>query len=349
MATPEVENACPNCGEARRGRFCWRCGQNDRNYSRSLWRVVADVLKEAFEVDGRIVRTLRSLFLRPGELAAEFSVNRRASYVSPIRTYLFASIVFFLVLAVRTDLGERPAKVKAHEQDVPTELADERAERREACAEHAERFKLALPAHQRRKVDEIVSRGPDTSIPKTFLCDSMEPLLIEMKRTQADGGGPIRMAVATSLAGGMVEVLHDPRNAFNQLMDNLPLAMFVTLPGFALLLKFFFWGSRRFYAEHLVFSVYLHAFAYLAYTVVFLLPESSPNATGMAKVVVEVTDWIGLGIIFWNVGYSYFALRRYYRNGRFKTFCKWLALGFCYGLLLVPGLMLSVGFTLYQL
>ena len=42
---------------------------------------------------------------RPGSLTREFSRNRRAGFVSPVRLYIFASFVFFLLLSLLGDFG----------------------------------------------------------------------------------------------------------------------------------------------------------------------------------------------------------------------------------------------------
>ena len=91
---------CPNCGSIRPDRFCSHCGQNDRNYMRGAWSVVYEFFREMFELDSRLFRTLRSLLFRPGHLSSEFSRNRRAAYMSPVRLYLFTSFLFFLVLSI---------------------------------------------------------------------------------------------------------------------------------------------------------------------------------------------------------------------------------------------------------
>lgn len=65
-----------------------------------LW----DLMRETFDLDSRVLRSIRLLLFKPGELACEFSRNRRASYVSPIRLYLFVSLCFFFLLSITTDI-----------------------------------------------------------------------------------------------------------------------------------------------------------------------------------------------------------------------------------------------------
>lgn len=95
-----MTQACPNCGSNRPDRFCSHCGQNDRDYMRGVWSVVNEFIGEMFELDSRLFRTLKSLLFKPGHLSSEFSRNRRAAYMSPVRLYLFTSFLFFLVLSI---------------------------------------------------------------------------------------------------------------------------------------------------------------------------------------------------------------------------------------------------------
>ena len=95
-----MTETCPNCGSGRTARYCSHCGQNDRDYMRGLWSVASEFFREAFQLDSRLLRTLTSLLFKPGHLSSEFTRNRRASYTSPVRLYLFTSFLFFLVLSI---------------------------------------------------------------------------------------------------------------------------------------------------------------------------------------------------------------------------------------------------------
>ena len=98
-AAGPAPSVCENCGSVRPSPFCPQCGQNDRNYARGLATVVWEFGREAFEMDSRFFQTLKLLLFKPGSLTIEFSRNRRARYMSPIRLYLFTSFLFVLVLS----------------------------------------------------------------------------------------------------------------------------------------------------------------------------------------------------------------------------------------------------------
>ena len=371
---------CANCGYERTNRFCPRCGQNDRDYIRSLPPVLGDILKETFELDSRLLRTIKPMFLRPGELPSEFSRNRRARYVSAIRLYIFASLAFFFLLSLTTDFRPPVPEGGGNGEEPGVQAAREGAD--------VEALKAVLPPYQQRKVDRIVAQ------PGLFLSKSIiYPLSVGL----AENDEPLADWERFMLAR-LVDALEDPRAAFSLLLDNLPFSMFITLPAYAVLLMLFFVGSRRYFTEHLVFAVQLHTFAFIVFTVLVLLPDdderrprpervaalsvdgpSTPAAgaaTSTAATIRErlrraraaddddedgaepttvalgpahLVDWLELLLALWVPAYHYLALRRYYGNGRMKTAIKWAMLSGAYTILLIPGFLLSLALTFIQL
>ena len=97
MAVPEaVGKRCPNCGQAGPDRFCPSCGQKQGDLLPTVREVIRDAFSEALEIDGKLPRTLRALAWPPGQLTTEWLLGRRASFVSPLRLYVVAALVFFL-------------------------------------------------------------------------------------------------------------------------------------------------------------------------------------------------------------------------------------------------------------
>ena len=88
---------CPNCGNRRVGSYCSACGQKAAPLAPTLDYFMHELTHEVLHVDGKIFRSLRLLLTRPGFLTREIFAGRRASYVSPIRLYLIASILAFAI------------------------------------------------------------------------------------------------------------------------------------------------------------------------------------------------------------------------------------------------------------
>ena len=90
---------CQNCQTPLAGDYCGNCGQRNVDLEQPIWSLVADVIKETFEVDGRAWLTIKTLFRRPGTLTSEFLAGRRRRYTPPLRLYLVTSISFFVLVA----------------------------------------------------------------------------------------------------------------------------------------------------------------------------------------------------------------------------------------------------------
>ncbi len=302
---------CPNCGLERDGHFCPNCGQNDRNYLRSLVPVLWELVREAFEIDGRLFKSLRLLVTRPGALSLEFSENRRAQYMSPVRMYLFVSILFFFTLSLNTEISPME----------DAEIAEAHAEAgAELDNDSLELFKSLLTPANRDKVDGIVARKD--SLARIVLIATANELAEAPEAQDIDEMGRF-------LAGQFVEVLDSPEVALDKLMDNLPIALFFLLPVYAVLLQLFYLGSGRFYVEHLVFGVYLHTLSFLLMTLQMVLPDD-------IVIISTVSSLLPLGLLV----YYFLALKRYYGQNVFVTTLKFVGLLISYSMMLIPGLLL---------
>jgi hypothetical protein len=87
---------CGNCSATLQGLHCHACGQPARGLVRHFRSVLGDFVDTVFNVDGRLLRTLGPLLLRPGFLSLEYLAGRRVRYVSPVRLFVFISLMAFL-------------------------------------------------------------------------------------------------------------------------------------------------------------------------------------------------------------------------------------------------------------
>lgn len=122
-STPAAEApTCANCGTPGPGAYCSTCGQEQRDYHRSLRAFAAELLDNVAGWDGTIPTTLWMLVRHPGRLTTEFLAGRRARYLRPLRLYLSTSLVFFLTLAATAD-DRRTDGIKFNIDDGPTSAA----------------------------------------------------------------------------------------------------------------------------------------------------------------------------------------------------------------------------------
>jgi hypothetical protein len=111
-----------------------------------------------------------------------------------------------------------------------------------------------------------------------------------------------------------------------QAIRNLPLMMFFFLPIFALILLMLFY-KKRYYIEHIIHGLHLHAFAYFIYGLAILLISLFSGGEG----------WIIFLSFIWVSFYTLFSIKRLYQNSWGKSLLKFFILGFFYFILLSFG------------
>ncbi len=90
------ERECLNCGTETIGRYCHQCGQENVEPKETFWHLVTHFFNDITHFDGKFFSTLKLLLFKPGFLPSEYVKGKRASYLNPIRMYIFTSAIFFL-------------------------------------------------------------------------------------------------------------------------------------------------------------------------------------------------------------------------------------------------------------
>ncbi|HET6471145.1 MAG TPA: DUF3667 domain-containing protein [Pseudomonadales bacterium] len=318
----ETAATCPNCGAPRLGRFCSACGQNDRSYLRATRELVGEVLSEAFDLDSRLARTLRCLILRPGFLSREFASDRRATYVSPVRLYFVVSVVFFTVLSLATRFesvkvdANAPAQVEFdldHDADLARMYGD-------------------LTDAQRARLKTILEKHGVAT-------DAVKRRIAELDAANAARPAPTVSEFEQLLSDRVLDIAEDPRGAYQNVISDLPAAMFLTLPLYALWLKLMY--RRRFYAEHLVFALHLHTFLFLIGTFVVVLPDAPSQSTSVVvRAVVGVGEFADGTLKLIGLGYYLLALKAFYGESWGRTVAKFAAINAAHMTLIGVGVAL---------
>ena len=223
--------ACLNCGTQLSGPFCPGCGQRDVPPYPSMRELAVDAVAEFSGWDGRLASTLRALVRHPGLLTHEFLEGRRARYISPLRLYLTASLVYFLIAAATPDVRLQSGKmlfpgVKIGATRTGTSASSSRPERVGNAATASLEGKTFLTPAERDSALKDIERAPAL----------MQPFL---RRAVQDPGGFKRGILTT-----------------------MPRMLFALLPIFAGIVALFYRGRK--YPEHLYFAIHLHAFTFLA-------------------------------------------------------------------------------------
>jgi len=295
-------NRCPNCGTPAPGQFCPACGQEQKDIHRSFWRLMHDFLGDTFTFDSRLVRSLRPLVARPGFLTREYLDGRRARYIPPLRVYLFISFVFFAVF-----------KLALGSVDVSGGVVLDLGKQAGPPID----LSTGIPIPR-----EPEGRAPGKQAPSPT------------SRPETEFGKRIKEKSERLKA--------NPRLFLDRLLGNAPVAVFLLMPFYALVLRLLYPLAGYVYLEHLIFALHMHAFTFLmllvAWPLFYWVPRYVPSAE---------LNWFAWVLGTYMLVYPWIAMRRVYRQGIAMTTFKYLMQAFIYFALLLTTLVLELLATAY--
>jgi Protein of unknown function (DUF3667). len=110
---------CPTCAKGRRMRFCPQCGEERlRPDDLSLRDLLAQFLKNTSSIDGKLVRSWRTLLTRPGRLTAAHIGGERRWTMNPVTLFFLANAVFVAMQSVTgVNVLSSPLSSHLHSQD----------------------------------------------------------------------------------------------------------------------------------------------------------------------------------------------------------------------------------------
>lgn len=153
---PPAPRRCENCGVPLMGDHCHACGQPTKGLVRHFSSVMGDFLDTVFNIDSRVLRTIGPLLTRPGWLSLEYFAGRRVRYVTPMRLFLFLSLLAFFAIQARIEVGEDdPIRIGAQQETVDTIASAVDKAKTAAELETARRDAMAGLAQARKQLQGV--------------------------------------------------------------------------------------------------------------------------------------------------------------------------------------------------
>lgn len=153
--TVVAEWTCPSCGTLTGTPYCPTCGERPQHARDLTLRGLLDQAVEALtNVDGRVLRSLRCLVTRPGQLTAAYLQGKRKPYLAPVPLFLVANVLFFALESMTGGtVFSTPLDSHLHKQpwsEAVRPLIERRLERMQTTtAAYAPQFDTAIAVHAR--------------------------------------------------------------------------------------------------------------------------------------------------------------------------------------------------------
>jgi hypothetical protein len=337
-----LEKNCLNCNTEVQGKYCQNCGQENIEPKETVWHLVSHFFQDITHFDGKFFGTVKYLIAKPGFLSKEYMIGRRASYVNPVRMYIFTSAFFFLLFFTF---------FKTNKADVENGITINDKKLAEVSKMDSADFADFTRELNRgnEKPDKPMTRAEfKTYLDTSLMFGSSKLINIQYKtKEQYDSAlkaGKDHNWIERMIIYKLIELnaKYKGRNmdAFREFRDlllhSLPQILFISLPLLALLLKLLYIRRKQFYyVNHGIFSLHLYIFIFIAMLVIFSLNKLD------SALHWKVIGWLNFLLYLSLFFYEYKAMRNFYKQRRAKTITKFILLN------LMFFVVLSLLFTIF--
>ena len=333
---------CTNCGHPLdlSDRFCSYCSQANNTKKLNLIDFFNEFFSSIISYDSKLLKTIGTLLTKPGQITTEFLAGKRVKYTNPFRFLLSVCIVYFLMLTVSNNFeqydrfGAGKNGSWFREDGVisfNTELDEENN------IEISQTIDSLQVRNTLKKSDSVLLSDPKTLF-KELESQSLFRKFIKKREffnavmRQNENGKYIPIIekykledsrvnrAAFSAANSFNKFQERPGSFFKSLISRLPFAIFFFLPLFSLVIWLIYIRKKYNYTDHLVFSFHIQSLLFILLIISFIV-DSIFNFFSIWFFILVFTI------------YLFLAMKKFYKQGYFKTLLKFLILNSVFMLL----------------
>jgi hypothetical protein len=286
---------CLNCGTEVAGRFCQQCGQENVEVKESFFQLLRHFVEDLTHFDGKLWKTVKLLLFKPGSLTKLYIEGKRASYIHPIRMYIFVSAVFFLFMFT----GEAPVKPEGAGSKANTS--------KDFASGLQEGLELELDNDTVNYKTIAAYNAAQQKLPSSKK-DNWLDAVIKKKGIELNekyGGDNLKIGKA---------LIEKFENYFSRML-------YISLPIFA----FFIWvlyrrNKNHFFVDHIIFSIHIYCAFYIILFITQIVSIVNDFFSDQLSLIIAFI--VPLSLVF----YLYKSLKNHFNQSRKKTLLKCLIL-----------------------
>ncbi len=360
------EPNCLNCGYpfSQNEKFCPECGQKNKGKKITLASFIREVFAGFFSWDAKFWRTLIPLLIKPGKVSRDYINGKRDRYSNPFRFYLTVSILFFLIIGITesydkfkemqsgTSLKNTTSQIKFDENGIKAIEVDLDSIQKQIFKEINEQDSTKANL-VKQKIDSLkigdnakqsivnIGFGDSNELSKIIKFQKKHPNIyvnnaldsLKMEKTFTNRFLYSRTEVLNSFLSKRGET----DKFYRQILSYASIALFILLPLFTLFLRIIYIRRKYTYVEHLVFVFHTQTVFFLLSSVFYLI--------GYFK---EAEFLLGVFLLLFTI-YLFMAMKKFYGQGYFKTFIKYIMANFVFFMLALIGsfIISFIAFALY--
>jgi hypothetical protein len=257
--------------------------------------------------------------------------GRRVQYLHPIKTYIFISVVYFLLLfqsgheAVKISTAKSTPGVKKLPDSTKIKIArnpniSNTAKQKiinQPSGENKSNIVFKKQSYNELKNGPIAEFQSDDTTYQEYL-NKQSKLPPNKRDNFLWHAASKKILTYQEKYGKMAQEVF-----VEELRHNIPKMMFLLLPLAAIIIGITFRKSKKFYVEHLIYTFHIHCFLFLFLAIILLIQKLIPESWG-------IDIWLDCLAIIYIAWYIYRSLRVVYQRSKLRTITKMIGISFTY-------------------
>lgn len=303
------DKTCLNCCYVVEKNYCPNCGQENTETRKTFHHLFTHFVEDLVHYDGAFWISIKYLLFDPARLTKEYLVGKRKKFVPPVKLYIFINFLTFFLLSILPSNKNDSVDVAAtkNQQEIAAN----------------------------KKLTRILRFSEYNSVREL---DSVEALKPESEKLSPPSYW-IEKRLAKSIESTTPEEYNEKFR--ESIIHNLPKALFIYMPFFALALWLFHGKKRWYYFDHGIFTLHYFCFLLLTFSC-FMVLNSITGLINESLHIITILICILLLTVFW-IFYFFRSHSKFYGERKLISRIKGLGLfvmNLFFLILLVIGLML---------
>ncbi len=326
---------CLNCNADLpvSARYCPACGQKVGDGRISVRDLLKEFFSEQLNLDGKFWNTVRASVI-PGALTQQYFQGKRKSLVNPFRWFLLIALIPFILISLygnfsnSSDFFLNPGEINrmawfSHKSDAFLVLDSLESKLEKHLPDSTARQLRDSIVMELEKDLQIRSDSVDLNENFRFGFEDMimKVSVRDFNQLTADellDKYEVSNLVERIIYRQKIKLYQNPGSLLEFFLANTAWMILLFIPIVALILALLYIRHKRYFVEHLVFSLHQHT------TAIFII-----TLFGIGHLIFTMDAWFIYGLIAF-VADLLFAMKRYYQQGWIKTIIKFILINLLY-------------------
>jgi hypothetical protein len=95
---PTTQTQCITCGHSHTGKYCAQCGEKVINEKdKRVFVFLEEFFHLLFHADSKLLKSLKYLLVKPGQLSKDYLSGKRKIYTSPLTLFFIGNLIYYLI------------------------------------------------------------------------------------------------------------------------------------------------------------------------------------------------------------------------------------------------------------